>query len=98
MKTLIASLTLRALVLGSCVAAIPAHAQKPPRAHKVTWDSLSCDAQKQLKLFWGLNAMIAEERFNNAPAAAQVAALKDAARQSAFDLKDRAVADLPRSW
>ena len=89
MKTLIASIALRAFVMGTVLSAVPAAAQKPQRAHKLAWESLADVTQKQLKLFWGLTGMIAEEKFNAAPAERQKDALREAARQSAFDLKDR---------
>jgi hypothetical protein len=60
---------------------------------KRSWQSLASTEQRQLKLFWGLPGMMAQERFNKASTAEQLAALEKA--QKPVDELTRPVADLP---
>jgi hypothetical protein len=61
---------------------------------KLSWQGLAPAEQRELKLYWRLPGMMAEERFNRATAAAQKTALTEA-RKPIDELASRAAADLP---
>jgi len=63
------------------------------RAPKLSWQGLGATEQRELKLYWRLPGMMAEERFNRASAAEQRTLLTEAHKP--IDELSRPAADLP---